>query len=109
MKKIVLCLMATVMSLAFIPLELSAKPKVAPPPMADPSPVSPAEANRANELLLRLDEIKKSDKSELKASEKKELRSEVRSINSELKSIGNGVYISGAAIIVIIILLIVLL
>jgi len=58
MKKIVLCLMATVMSLAFIPLELSAKPKVAPPPMADPSPVTPAEAKRANELLLRLDEIK---------------------------------------------------
>jgi hypothetical protein len=109
MKKMVLCLMATVMSLAFIPLELSAKPKVAPPPMADPSPVSPAEANRANELLLRLDEIKNSDKSELKATEKKELRNEVRSINSELKSIGNGVYISGAALIVIIILLIVLL
>jgi len=108
MKKIIFCLMATVMSLAFIPLELSAKPKVSPPPMADPSPVSPAEANRANELLLRLDEIKKSDKSELKASEKKELRSEVRSINSELKSIGNGVYISGAALLVIIILLIVL-
>ena len=105
----VLCLMATVMSLAFIPLELSAKPKVSPPPMADPSPVSPAEANRANELLLRLDEIKNSDKSELKATEKKELRNEVRSINSELKSIGNGVYISGAALIVIIILLIVLL
>jgi len=101
--------MATVMSLAIIPLELSAKPKIAPPPMADPSPVSPAEANRANELLLRLDEIKKSDKSELKASEKKELRSEVRSINSELKSIGNGVYLSGAALIVIIILLVVLL
>jgi hypothetical protein len=109
MKKIILCLMATVMSLAFIPLELSAKPKIATPPMADPSPVSPAEANRANELLLRLDEIKKADKSELKASEKKELRSEVRTINSELKSIGNGVYLSGAAIIVIIILLVVLL
>lgn len=109
MKKIILCLMATVMSLAFLPLELSAKPKVPPPPMAVPSPVSPAEAARANELLLRLDEIKKSDKSELKASEKKDLRTEVRSINSELKSIGNGVYLSGAAIIVVIILLIVLL
>jgi len=108
MKKIVLCLMATVMSLAFIPLELGAKPIVTPPPMADPAPVTPAEATRANELLLRLDEIKNSDKSELKATEKKELRSEVRAINSELKSIGNGVYISGAAVLIIIILLIVL-
>lgn len=109
MKKIVLCLMATVMSLAFIPLELGAKPRVTPPPVADPAPVTPAEAKRANELLLRLDEIKDSDKSDLKASEKKELRNEVRAINSELKSIGNGVYISGAAILIIIILLIVLL
>lgn len=109
MKKIVLCLMATVMSLAFIPLELGAKPRVTPPPVADPAPVTPAEATRANELLLRLDEIKDTDKSDLKASEKKELRNEVRAINSELKSIGNGVYISGAAILIIIILLIVLL
>lgn len=109
MKKIILCLMATVMSLAFIPLELGAKPKVTTPPVSNPAPVTPAEATRANELLLRLDEIKSSDKSELKASEKKELRNEVRAINSELKSIGNGVYISGAAILIIIILLVVLL
>lgn len=109
MKKILFCLMATVMSLTLIPLELNAKPKVTPPPISEPSPVTPAEANRANELLLRLDDIKKSDKSELMSSEKKELRSEVRTINSELKSIGNGVYLSGAAIILIVILLVVLL
>jgi len=109
MKKIVLCLMATVMSLVFIPLELSAKPRIATPPTAEPSPVSPAEAARANELLLRLNEIKDSDKSDLKASEKKELRNEVRSINSELKAIGSGFYISATALLLIIILLIVLL
>jgi len=101
--------MATVLSLAFLPLELNAKPKVTTPPMAEPSPVTPAEAARANELLLRLDEIKNSDKSELKASEKKELRKEVRSISSELKSIGSGVYISGAGVILLIILLVILL
>jgi hypothetical protein len=109
MKKIVLGLMATVLSLAFLPLELNAKPKVTTPTMAEPSPVTPAEAARANELLLRLDEIKNSDKSELKASEKKELRNEVRSINSELKTIGSGVYISGAGVILLVVLLIILL
>ncbi|MFZ2285916.1 MAG: hypothetical protein WAV93_02925 [Bacteroidales bacterium] len=109
MKKFFFCLMATVMALTFIPLELNAKPKVTPPPVAEPSPVTPAEATRANELLLRLDEIRNSDKSDLKASEKKELRNEVKSINSELRSIGNGVYISGAALLIIIILLIILL
>ena len=109
MKKFALCLMATVLSLAFIPLQLSATPKVKSSSLVDPSPVSPAEAAKANELLLRLNEIKTSDKSELTAPAKKELRKEVRSINSELKAIGGGIYISAGVLLVIIILLIVLL
>jgi hypothetical protein len=110
MKKIVLCVMATMLSLTFIPLQLSATPKVEPSSLVDPSPpVSPAEAARANDLLLRLDEIKTLDKSKLASSEKKELRKEVKSIRSELKSIGTGIYLSGAAVIIIVILLIILL
>jgi len=109
MKKIALCLMAAVLSLTFIPLEANASPKVVPSSAVDPNPVSPAEAAKANELLLRLNEIKTLDKSNLGSPEKKELRKEVRSINSELKSIGSGVYLSGAAVILIVVLLIVLL
>ncbi|MBN1415624.1 MAG: hypothetical protein JW973_11025 [Bacteroidales bacterium] len=109
MKKIFLGLMITGLSLTFIPLQLNATPKVTPSSVVDPIPVSPAEAARANELLLRLNEINTSDKSNLNSSEKKLLRKEVSSINSELKAIGNGVYISGAALIIIIILLIILL
>jgi hypothetical protein len=109
MKKFVLCLMATVLSLAFIPLQLSANPKVASSSMVDPNPVSPADAAKANELLLRLNEIKTSDKSELTSPEKKELRKEVRSISSELKAVSGGIYISAAVLLVIVILLIVLL
>jgi len=109
MKKFVLCLMATVLSLAFIPLQLSATPKVESSSLVDPSPVSPADAAKANELLLRLNEIKTSDKSELSTPAKKELRKEVRSINSELKAISGGIYISAAVLLVIVILLIVLL
>jgi hypothetical protein len=60
-------------------------------------------------LLLRLDEIKAMDKSELNSSEKKALRKEVRAIKSTLKSTGNGVYLSVGAIIIIILLLILLL
>lgn len=60
-------------------------------------------------LLNRLDEIKAMDKSELSSSEKKELRKEVRAIKAELKSTGNGVYLSVGAIIIIILLLILLL
>ena len=107
MKKFALCLMATVLSLTFIPLSLSAAPRTAP--SSNTNPVSPADAAKANELLLRLNEIKTSDKSELTTSEKKDMRKEVRSINSELKAIGGGIYISAAVLLVILILLIVLL
>jgi hypothetical protein len=57
----------------------------------------------------RLEEIKEMDKSSLNSSEKKELRKEVREIKADLKSTGNGVYLSVGAIIIIILLLILLL
>jgi hypothetical protein len=57
----------------------------------------------------RLDEIKKMDKSALNRIEKKALRKEVRAINTNLRSTGNGVYLSIGAIVIIILLLILLL
>lgn len=60
-------------------------------------------------MLDRLEEIKEMDKSELTRIEKKELRKEVRTIKKELRSTGNGVYLSVGAIIIIILLLILLL
>ena len=60
-------------------------------------------------MLNRLDEIKAIDKSNMTSVEKKELRKEVRTIKKELKSTGNGVYLSVGAIIIIILLLILLL
>ena len=63
----------------------------------------------ARVLISRLSEIKSMDKTKLSSSEKKNLRKEVKSINSKLKDISGGVYISGAALIVIVVLLIILL
>ncbi len=60
-------------------------------------------------MLNRLEEIKAMDKSEMKASEKKELRKEVRTIKANLAASNNGVYISVGAIIIIILLLILIL
>jgi hypothetical protein len=106
MKKIVLCLMVACLSLTFIPLQASAATIAEPSSLVDPKP---AEAAEAKTLLLRLDEIKATDMSKLKSSEKKDLRKEVRSINHKLKTIGGGVYISAGAVILLIILLVVLL
>jgi len=60
-------------------------------------------------MILRLNEIKEMNKSNLNSSEKKSLRKEVRSINRELKSMNGGIYLSVGAIIIIILLLIILL
>nr|NQU90410.1 hypothetical protein [Bacteroidota bacterium] len=108
MKRIVFCLMAACLSLTFIPLQLNAT-TTEPTTVPAPKPAEPAIPAEAKALLLRLDEIKAKDMPKLEASEKKELRKEVKSIKHELRTIGGGVYLSGGALILIIILLVILL
>ena len=103
MKKLTLSLMVMVLSLSILPTQMTATEKE---PTAIPAKEVPAEVKI---MLNRLEEIKAMDKSTLKSSEKKELRKEVRTINAELKSTGNGIYLSVGAIIIIILLLILLL
>jgi len=106
MKKILLGVMMVFLSLAFIPLQ--SKAVTTEEPTSLPAP-KPAESAEAKTLIARLDEIKATDKSKLTSEEKKDLRKEVKSIKNNLKAIGSGVYLSGAAIILIVVLLIVLL
>jgi hypothetical protein len=106
MKKIVLCLMMTCLSLTFMPLQSNAATNAA----SSSLPVSkPVESAKAKALLLRLNEINVMDKSKLTSSEKKDLRIEVRSIRHSLRETGGGVYLSVGAIIIIILLLLLLL
>lgn len=106
MKKIVFCLMFACLSLTFMPFQSSAEGTPEPVAAVDPKP---AESPEVKALELRLNEINAMDKKEMKASEKKELRKEVKEIKSNLREIGSGVYLSGAAIILIVILLVILL
>ncbi|MBK6731312.1 MAG: hypothetical protein IPG60_10245 [Bacteroidetes bacterium] len=65
--------------------------------------------NQATALIQRLDEIKSMDKSNLNPAEKKELRTEVRSIKENLADISGGVYFSlGALVIIALVLILVL-
>lgn len=105
MKKVTFYLMMMVLSLSILPTQMIAAEKN-PTAITNDSKEVPAEVKV---LLNRLEEIKKMDKSELKSSEKKALRKEVRAINAELRSTGNGVYLSVGAIIIVILLLILLL
>lgn len=94
------------MLLTFQPLQTIAATTTAPTSVVV---TNSFEAAKAKTMLLRLNEIKEMDKTNLNSSEKKSLRKEVRSINRELKTMNGGVYLSVGAIIIIILLLIILL
>jgi hypothetical protein len=65
---------------------------------------------RVKEIKLRVEEIRHMDKAGLNRAERKELRSELRSMKYEANSLGGGgVYLSLAGIIIIILLLILIL
>ena len=109
MKKIILGLLATCLSLTFIPLQSFGATTDEPSSLVVTKPPEPAESAEAKALLLRLDEINATDMSKLKSSEKKNMRKEVRSINHELRELTGGVYLSVGAILLIALLLIILL
>lgn len=104
MKKLAIGIMTACLSLTFIPMPLKAA--IGTEPVSNTA--KPAELAQIKVLINRLDEINTMDKSTLNSSEKRQLRKEVRSIKSQLNSLGGGVYLSAGAIIIIILLLIIL-
>jgi hypothetical protein len=104
MKKLTLCIATAMLLFTFIPTQLKAdNEKVAK------APTETVDVSDADAIEARLEEIKVMDKSELTAVEKRELRKEVRTLKSDLKTLGGGVYISVGAAILIVLLLILLL
>ena len=103
MRKSILCIMIAVFSLV-APTGAFAN---------ETDPITPKHEKempeRVKTLLTRLHEIKDMDKSDLSKAERKELRSEVKSIKTELSRTSNGIYLSIGAIIIIILLLILIL
>ncbi|MEP7322154.1 MAG: hypothetical protein ABI761_09550 [Saprospiraceae bacterium] len=76
---------------------------------SNPAPATstiPVESAQTKVFETRIAEIKAMDKSKLNASEKKQLRKELRSMK---KALTGGVYLSAGAIIIIVLLLILLL
>lgn len=105
MKKLPLYLMMMMLSLSILPSTIFASEKNVTADNTKTKEV-PAEVKV---MLSRLEEIKAMDKSEMKASEKKELRKEVRTIKANLAASNNGVYLSVGAILIIVLLLILIL
>ncbi len=104
MKKITICAMMAIMSFSFVPNQVKAAPNVNNVTMV----TNNADAEKAMALRARLMEIKKMDKVNLTAPQKKELKKEVRDIQRQLADISGGVYISAGLLILILVLLIIL-
>ena len=102
MKKLNFYLIALIVSLSVLPMNSYSAEKNA---TANPKEIPEEVQNMLN----RLNEIKEMDKSNLSSAEKKELRTEVKTIKKNLKKSGQGVYLSVGAIIIIVLLLILLL
>lgn len=105
MKKLTFYIIAICTLVAFQPIEIKANTNSV---LASIVVSKPPSTVKNEVLLLRLNEIKDMDKSDLKPSEKKALRKEVRSIKQQLADGGGGIYISAGAIIIILLLIILL-
>lgn len=100
-----MCIITACLLFTLTPMPLKAITATFPNTTATTPPIKSAAATA---LMARLGEIKAMDKTNLKASEKKQLRQETRSIKRELKRLSGGAYFSVGAIIVILILLLLL-
>jgi hypothetical protein len=103
MKRLSLKVLTCLLLLAAVVLPIQAETANNRPAMTH------SDSLRSNAIAERLIEIKAMDKSNLKASEKKALRKEVREMKKEDRANGGGIYISIGSVIVILLLLIILL
>jgi len=88
---------------------ITVTPQITSAATVSSSMTAPSSTNteRAKTLLLRLNEIKAMDKSNMTSSEKKMLKVEVRSIQREYRHYG-GVYVSLGAVLLVVLIVVLL-
>ncbi len=106
MKKITIYLMTAVSLLSFVPTTSKAEAIINSKEKIE---MTAEQAQQAQVMMNRLEEIKTMDKSEMTRVEKKALRKEVKTIKTAMADLNGGVYLSVGAIIIIVLLLILLL
>jgi hypothetical protein len=104
MKKSVLYLMIMGLSLSTISTTAFAVEKEPTTIVSNPKEIP----EEVKVMLNRLEEIKNIDRSTMNRTERKALRKEVRAIKDELRTTGNGIYISVGAALIILLLIIIL-
>lgn len=106
MKKITIYIMTAVSLLSFVPTTSKAEANINSKEKIE---MTAEQAQKAEVMMNRLEEIKAMDKSDMTRTEKKALRKEVKTIKMAMADLSGGVYLSVGAIIIIVLLLILLL
>lgn len=106
MKKITIYIMTAISLLSFVPTTSKAESNINSKEKIE---MTAEQAQKAQVLMNRLEEIKTMDKSNMTRVEKKALRKEVKTIKAAMSDLSGGVYLSVGAIIIIVLLLILLL
>jgi hypothetical protein len=106
MKKVTIYILTAVSLLSFVPTTSKAENVLKPKEKVE---LTAEQAQQAEVMMKRLEEIKAMDKSNMTRAEKKALRKEVKSIKVAMADLNGGVYLSVGAIIIIVLLLILLL
>ena len=106
MKKITIYIMTAVSLLSFVPTTSKAEANINPKEKIE---MTAEQAQQAQVMMNRLEEIKAMDKSNMTRVEKKALQKEVKTIKMAMSDLSGGVYLSVGAIIIIVLLLILLL
>lgn len=106
MKKITIYIMTAISLLSFVPTTSKAEANINSKEKIE---MTAEQAQQAQVMMNRLEEIKAMDKSNMTRIEKKALRKEVKTIKVAMADLNGGVYLSVGAIIIIVLLLILLL
>jgi predicted PurR-regulated permease PerM len=102
-------LLSTALMLAFSTSQLSAATVVTEPVAKEITLTDAQKEAKLQAIKERVEEIKAMDKSQLTKEQKQEVKAELKTMKTEAKALGGGVYLSVGAIIIIILLLILIL
>ncbi len=102
-------LLTTALMLTFSSSQLKAATVITEPAAKEITLTDAQKEAKLQAIKTRVEEIKAMDKSQLSKEEKKELKSELKSMKAQARGLGGGIYLSVGAIIIIILVLILIL
>ncbi len=102
-------LLSTALMLALSAGQLKAATVITEPVAKEISLTGEQKEAKLQAIKTRVEEIKAMDKSQLSKEEKQELKTELKTMKTQARAIGGGIYLSVGAIIIIILVLILIL